>query len=1286
MVRINDTFDFGVHIWETTPDIIDRLASELNTLPKYLFIDKKYVKNNGSIMTLKEVLLSQDSLVIGDILQVLTNMTITDFPLWLQSRITESGNNPYILLDDSTFNINVDIIEPFIAFNIQLENLKNKPTEITHMLQFIKTNVKGRIIQTGSVWNRRGFIKKKVLHAISKNKTDIHNISTLSTTISMPHTKFQREAVSLHLEWNFTNLTLLEVFDLIVLTPDIPFACVNNLYKILRNSTPDPNWEAENGVIYFKMIVDNTIEPPTYVSMIMEVTGEPGHEIGDMYTDPLPVGKGLTETKFLQNLQGIFPSISLEKKSSDILKEKGRFYYSLGDVPLDRYIFGDLVMNDPLFSRYLAFDESSKASKGKRWSLYLHFFGEDDKSIVKANITMYRVREKDDVYKTYNYPISEFYLSVLISDVSSHENIESFTTVFGRLLRMYYTKAPDLIQYYKGLLGSGKFPEKYTERAPIIPGKKQGKPLSHIAPELFVAGYPTKCNHAPRIISEEEAKDSRNNGYDVMKYPKTVDEGFPQRWYVCDTLKKYPYPGLKKNDLPNRHIIPYLPCCLQTKQDKGEGKSASSYDHYFYDQPLVKRVGKQQDLVTRPIFINPPTRGGSLPTELDEMLNLISKEEQIFLRAGVFDSTSSFLQCVLESLLESGRQDLNKILSTDNNNTKKIISEIVGIKKKMIGDKRPSKKSDIKLWDARKKQFRKDIDMAETKLWAEREKIRVTSMNTLRMTLATPEMAESCKQEMYNYTTEEIISLIRDPDAYLDPRHFINMVERKYNCNIIILSRVKYNLMDEPIPSLVTTMTLPQHTQSYYKMKRDAVTIVLYEHMGGSTDHQTYPRCEIVAQWDTESSDVQYSYPTTSVISKNLREIYEKLRKSYTLNCPVNLTTLSKSYLTERGITPLTQEIDSYGKCRAITFTYKGDKGTFLTMPMQPMILAKGDGKVYRLSLELTKELLNLLNVEPIKETITGFYISAFTVIIEGVNISIPFTLSNNVPSGKDVEEDLAMMETEQSKLLSYIKDKRIARYLTDYIRWYYSSFLSSNGLLHTMDSLRQFVDSKIEVDPTFAYGHITKIFSEDGGASKNGKLCVKSDETLKRLIYTLRLFITQYPRQFALYRLRKSISNYYLGVGDFTRYRSQIILQGDGAIIKWIKERKKDYSIHKGVISDDSNRLTTPYFMKNDIIDKNICLVQGALSINTAIDISNQWNDTDVNNAIVINQEEQKHVDEEYTLYSYRNPTDIIVYTCEDGCYNGEDDSNQRRLIGYKDKENNLVFLSVLSLGNCDN
>ena len=47
-----------------------------------------------------------------------------------------------------------------------------------------------------------------------------------------------------------------------------------------------------------------------------------------------------------------------------------------------------------------------------------------------------------------------------------------------------------------------------------------------------------------------------------------------------------------------------------------------------------------------------------------------------------------------------------------------------------------------------------EVEDSEKRLVEEREK------------MATPENAALCKQEMYDYTTEEIINIIRNPEVY----------------------------------------------------------------------------------------------------------------------------------------------------------------------------------------------------------------------------------------------------------------------------------------------------------------------------------------------------------------------------------------------------------------------------------------------------------------------------------------------------------------------------------------
>ena len=97
MVRVNNNFDFKVYRWETVPDIIKRLAARMNTLPQYLFLV------TPSQTSIKDLLLSESNIDIGDMLQDLINTPIKDFNKFLVEKNSMIDGKPiniikYIIL------------------------------------------------------------------------------------------------------------------------------------------------------------------------------------------------------------------------------------------------------------------------------------------------------------------------------------------------------------------------------------------------------------------------------------------------------------------------------------------------------------------------------------------------------------------------------------------------------------------------------------------------------------------------------------------------------------------------------------------------------------------------------------------------------------------------------------------------------------------------------------------------------------------------------------------------------------------------------------------------------------------------------------------------------------------------------------------------------------------------------------------------------------------------------------------------------------------------------------
>ena len=128
-------------------------------------------------------------------------------------------------------------------------------------------------------------------------------------------------------------------------------------------------------------------------------------------------------------------------------------------------------------------------------------------------------------------------------------------------------------------------------------------------------------------------------------------------------------------------------------------------------------------------------------------------------------------------------------------------------------------------------------------------------------------------------------------------------------------------------------MTLPRHLQAYYKNFNKKRCIYVYEHMGSESDHSLYPQCELIVKYNIRkrSENVQYSFSYKD--SKNIRQVYSRLRKSYALN-----TSIQEKYMKLNNyIKVKSQRIDSYGKTRQLNVKYKNKNVSLIISPIQPL-------------------------------------------------------------------------------------------------------------------------------------------------------------------------------------------------------------------------------------------------------------------------------------------------------------------------------------------------------------
>ena len=225
----------------------------------------------------------------------------------------------------------------------------------------------------------------------------------------------------------------------------------------------------------------------------------------------------------------------------------GVFY--LPQMTMNRYVFSDIVINNPAFSAYMSIDESIKATKQKG-SLYVHFFSQELGELA-FNITEKVAIKNDANLKNKDihnlFKLGSKYVRVKISYADSLDIIERFQELFSKIYTIYLQNFDQIKQEYEQFL-----PDLFIEEPEKVVEKKELK-LKDIAPEVFVGGYPQKCLDKPNIITDDEVDDAEQAGKIVMRYPRD-GEGFPPRNYVCNH-KVAKFPGLREKILEFHHFL-----------------------------------------------------------------------------------------------------------------------------------------------------------------------------------------------------------------------------------------------------------------------------------------------------------------------------------------------------------------------------------------------------------------------------------------------------------------------------------------------------------------------------------------------------------------------------------------------------------------------------------------------------------------------------------------------------------------------------------------------------------
>lgn len=1220
MVIFNNK-EMEIYDLDSENSILNRLTANLKTLPEFLYFP-------DGIPTLEQIYENKNINVI-DLIPIIENSNNL-------KEVYEYMKDENKIFKKSSFYM---IVYYYIVLNNKIRELLNYEEEYLDIIKVDKLNeIIGEIKEINinenityeslnQILNRIDTNKNIIDRDIKKNEDnwnpDIPNNSISSfkkfqEEKEIKYTDFDQEKLKFQIEIELKNIiSILEVFNVLKLNKNVPFATTQKFYKILKNFTPPLEWS--NLFDKSKSFVDRYKNIDRNKNIIFKILE---NEKKQIYSEGIltikdkkisitleynikNISKGVviddyTKT-FIDKFLMIFDQNINKNIPINIIDISGIFYFPL--QTMDKYVLLDLIANNKLFSSLIGVNEKQLSKKD---SVYIYF---ENTKIGKITATITpKIVQKINIDKE-NFPLKSNYIRVKINKANNIEKVKYFQQILAKLFNIYNKNVDEIVEIYSPFVKLNIIAK--DEEDDDIEEKNK---LENIEPQVFKRGYSSDiCQKKtkPAYITEEEAEIliSEGRNKNIMKFPKEETDGILPRYYFCNT-EEYPYPGLKNNKLSNSDVFPYLPCCYP-----GDQTSKPKYRDYYFGEEIKKKESKSQNIYITGKIINDKEHA-YLPENINKMFYIADKTS-IYYRRGVPRNQSSFLSCVLIAL----RKDYS------------------------------------------------NVNFIRTKK------------------LAKLELASSCKQEMYNYNLVGIMEKIKNTEEYFDPKLFLHLLEVEYDCNIFIFTSDDNG-----------KLIVPNHIKGYYKMKNNKKCIFIYEHTGSKADKALYPQCElIIRQLDEKMEETEDIFEFNNPVSKNIFEIFNKLNYSYILDNKITFKNINWPW---KNVVLLSQVIDSYGKTRVVNIEYEKNKISILTTPIQPLKLIETKD-IYKTSISTALEVVRQLNIKDHEQLIDkDNFINEIIGKIGNVDIKI-------------LIEENSIIEFKNSAINIYNKYKKLSRYIVEYMFWLFSTYLHANKInKESIDEevYKNFKDKYIQINNEFNYENIPKLFSmNNSGIMLNNKLIVKSEDTLKRLFYVLRLMLIRNENKLLSYYLYTVIENYYNDITDFEEYQNQIILEGESSISKLINEKNNKNKVYNNVnlyikekkdekIEDEEeeevddeeeieeihikkidkfskNWNIKPYFFKNKLINNNeMYIAQNIDSYLKGINIALTWINEKYNPRIDV---DNYSIQEEFTLYSFVNENDIKKYNVD-----GEKNDYNIKMIGYKvDYENTKKTLYTVLL-----
>ena len=1008
-------------------------------------------------------------------------------------------------------------------------------------------------------------------------------------------TEFIQEKLNLNVSFKTEGISLMEIVNAAVLSREMPFISCDSKYKILMGMIPPPNWaKTDSDILLLRVAapgsqLEGEGEIDSYLEFKMGLSGPFHNQKLLVRTDIHTFDKAHANMDFanwlIEHIRALLPTFTLSDPVADTDKISGIFYFPDQDFNID--IFSDLILTESVFPTLLNRNDSKTVSR-KKDSVYL-YFNDIQSGIITARFTPQLVVDNDPMWNIYSqaqFPTGTRYIRVKIQQAQNKAGIDRYMDFMRRTMSYYNQHADALFTIYREFIGPDFGVISVEEEKPVQEDDEgdNKKMLKKIVPDLFVNHYGSACDSQPIVVKNDQAASMREQGIDVMTFPKPGAPGTPHH-YACTPNKqgKTRYPGIRPNPLPNKEKYPFIPCCYLKP-----GERVPYYGHYFRGDPPTltrKTKSKQQNVYTSSKFGQ-----GYLPDQLLAMIKTCdTNPDSVYNRVGNNGSPSNFLVEVAEAMYHTFDRKAVctsarfERYSESLSNTIQGILHAYGDITDHIDENRATDAAGIE--QVRRRRSAREED------W-----IRNT-----RIELCSEEFYAVARQSIYDWSYEKYSEYMRDVNKYLDPELFTAVIELVFGCNIYVF----YNR------DKVTELRLPRHTQNYmmnFPSHPGVPTVIMYNHWGANADRALFPRSEIIIytlesqknyrKWVFGIRESSTGERIVDPLYRCVTEIAKKIQASWSLNRRdhggINFE------LMEPNVSrPLSQVIDPYGKCRRVDMrvlvhSLETDF-TLLCQPNkpQPFVTVPNDTPVLKVDMGTALSIADVLRLRVIGQSLNTDGNAVAIVLQPTPGRYTQFRTKMRIPIHPSSPlEDIRHMGTdelendhidEQSEMQQYNHNKRLARYIQDYALFLYSKYLDEERDAPSLLNLTRFINDKTSTIQDFNYGRIGKSYSADNGLFNAGKLVFASDEMKRRIVYYIRLFTTNNYKNLMSYHLRSNIESYYVDLSDLDQMVDCTLIEGIDTFLKWIQVQKSSvYTIVKNVKPEADD----PYFMISEEIN----------------------------------------------------------------------------------------------------